>query len=79
MADVPADATMVISTTPADSLGAVAVMDVGEFTVNDLALNVPNRTAETLLKPLPVMLTAVPPAVPPVAGVMLATAGGLAV
>jgi hypothetical protein len=73
--DVPPGVTTVISTAPADPAGEVAVIEVAEFTVNEVALVVPNLTAETEVKPVPVMLTLVPPAVGPAFGLTAVTVG----
>jgi hypothetical protein len=54
-------------------------MEFDDVTVNDVAVEVPNMTAETPLKPLPEIVIEVPPAVPPVAGVTPDTVGALAV
>jgi len=46
-----------------------------EFTLNEVALVEPNLTAETDVKPVPVMVTVVPPAVGPALGLMAVTVG----
>ncbi len=53
------------STTPGDSAGVVAVIDVEEFTVNDCAATPPNSTVLTLVKFVPMIVTCVFPAVGP--------------
>jgi hypothetical protein len=58
----------VTSTVPADLAGELAVIDVAELTVNDVALVVPNFTAETLIRLEPVTVTLVPPPVGPALG-----------
>ena len=44
----------------------MAVIDDDESTVNDVAVMPPNSTTETWLKPVPLMVTLVPPSVLPV-------------
>jgi hypothetical protein len=67
------------STTPATSAGAVAVIWDDEFTVNAAAGTaeepVPNETAVTFARLLPLMTTVVPPAVEPAAGLTPLTLG----
>jgi hypothetical protein len=63
----------VTSTVEADIAGEVAVIEVAELTVNDVALVVPNFTAETLIRLVPVMVTLVPPAVGPELGLTAVT------
>ncbi len=62
--ELPIDVTTVISTVPAVCEGDVAVIDPEEFTVYE-PREPPNRTAETLLNPVPLMATPVPPSVVP--------------
>ena len=50
-------------------------MLVAEFTVKLVAGVLPNSTAVAPLKPVPLMVTEVPPAVVPLAGLMPVTAG----
>jgi hypothetical protein len=50
-----------MSTTPAASAGAVAVMDVAEFTVKDVACVPPKFTAVAPVRFVPVMVTVVAP------------------
>src|SRR5690242_467165 len=64
-----------MSTAPALPAGAVAVIDVEELTVNDVAAVLPNLTAVAPLKLVPVIATDVPPASGPAAGVTDVTAG----
>ena len=61
------------STVPAPA-GDVAVRLVAELYVT-LAATVPNATVDVLVNPVPVMVTAVPPATGPLAGEMLVTIG----
>ncbi len=49
------------------------MIDVSELTVNELALVVPNLTADAAVKPEPVMVTLVPPAVGPALGLTAVT------
>ena len=63
------------STDPEDPAGDTAVKVVDEVTVNDAAALEPNLTALTPLKPLPVTVTDVPPAVEPVFGLTEETVG----
>ena len=53
------------STVPAASGGEVAVIEVSELTVKDAAGTPPNVTAKAPVKPLPLIVTEVPPAVVP--------------
>jgi hypothetical protein len=78
-AEDPADVTTVTSTAPAACVGAMAVMEVGELTLNEVATDVPKRTDDTLVNPVPVMLTDVPPFVLPEVGPTPVTVGALAV
>ena len=48
--------------------GDVAVIDVPLVTVNDVALVAPNETAVALVKPVPVIVTLVPPTPGPAFG-----------
>ena len=68
VAEVPAALVAVMSTVPAASAGDVAVIWVSELTVKLVAAVLPKLTAVTLIKPVPVMVTDVPPAVVPAAG-----------
>ncbi len=57
------------STVPAKNfVGEMTVMEVADLTMNDVALVVPNFTAETLIRLVPVMVTLVPPALGPTLG-----------
>ena len=68
VAEVPAALVAVISTVPAASAGEVAVIWVSELMVKLVAAVLPKLTAVTLIKPEPVIVTDVPPAVVPAAG-----------
>ena len=65
----------VMSTTAAACGGAVAVIEVEEFTVKEVAGVVPKLTPVTLVKFVPVSVTTVPPAVVPDVGLIAVTAG----
>jgi hypothetical protein len=64
---VPFGVVTVTSTVPV-SLGEIAVIEVVELTVKLVALTEPKLTALVPLKPVPVMVTTVPPASGPLAG-----------
>jgi hypothetical protein len=55
--------------------GAVAVIEVSEFTVKFAAGMEPNETALAPVKPVPVIVTTVPPAVGPESGESPVTVG----
>ena len=74
-AEVPPGVVTVTSTVAADSGGAVAVMDTALLTVKDAAVVEPNATALAPVKPVPVMVTEVPPAVDPDVGASPVTVG----
>ncbi|CAM3245069.1 hypothetical protein JANLI_04620 [Janthinobacterium lividum] len=76
MALVPPVVVTRTSTVPVP-LGAVAVICVALLTVKPLAAVAPNVTAVVLLKPVPVMMTLVPPVAGPAVGEMLLTAGSV--
>jgi hypothetical protein len=59
----------------AASAGAVAVMEVSELTVKLVAPEVPKLTVLAPVKPVPVVVTTVPPAVLPELGETLVTVG----
>jgi hypothetical protein len=64
-----------ITSTVPEPAGAVAVIEVAEFTVKVEAAVVPNFTVLAPVKLVPVMVTEVPPAVDPVLGLTLVTVG----
>ena len=66
---VPSGRVTVILTTP-EPAGDVAVIWLAELTVNPVAAVLPNLTAVISVNPVPLIVTAVPPAVGPLAGVM---------
>jgi hypothetical protein len=72
---VPPVVVTVTLTVPADSAGDVAVMEVAEFTVTAVAVTVPNITVAPDRKPVPVIVTEVPPVVGPEVGLMAVTVG----
>ena len=55
--------------------GEVAVIDVAELTVKPVAAVAPNLTAVAPVKPVPVIVTLVPPAVGPAVGEIEVTVG----
>jgi len=65
-----------MSTIPAEPIGAVAVIEVALLTVKLAAPLEPKLTADAPVRLVPVMVTEVPPAVGPVAGETEVTAGG---
>src|SRR5436190_10532671 len=67
-----------MSTVPGVWAGATAVMEDCELTVNDVAFVPPNVTCVTLLNPVPVIVTLVPPEPVPVPGETLLTVGPVA-
>ena len=74
---VPPGVVTLISTVPVPA-GDVAVRLVADLNVT-FAARVSNVTVDALVNPVPVIVTAVPPAAGPVAGEMLVTVGGLEV
>ena len=75
---VPFGVVTVMSTTPADSDGETAVIEVAEVTVKLLALTEPNLTAVAAVRLVPVMVTVVPPFTGPLAGDTAVTLGASA-
>ena len=65
----------VTSTVPALPDGEVAVIEVVELTVTPVALAEPNWTVSPEAKPVPVIVTLVPPEVLPLAGLTPVTVG----
>src|SRR5579872_6045675 len=65
VAEVPAELVTVISTEPADSAGATAVIEVLEFVTKLVAATFPNLTAVMFVKLVPRIVTWFPPAVLP--------------
>ena len=74
MADVSPAVVTVISVTPTVPAGAVAVICVADSAVMVAVLD-PNRTVDPLVKPVPVMITEVPPPAGPELGLTLVTLG----
>ena len=77
VAEVPPTVITVTSTTPADSAGAVAVINVGLLTVKLVAAVVPKLTAVTPRRFAPVIATEVPPPSGPALGEMPVTVGAV--
>ncbi len=75
---VPAWVTTVTFTVPVPA-GETAVMLVAEFTVIPVAGTVPKFTEVAPAKPVPMIVTEVPPVVGPLAGPMPVTTGAAAV
>ena len=65
---MPAGVVTVMSTVPAASAGATAVICVAESTVKLVAAVLPKETAVAPVKLVPVMVTVVPPRVEPEPG-----------
>lgn len=75
---VPAGVVTVTSTAPTlVAAGAVAVIEVSLFTVNDDAATGPKSTAVAPVNPLPVTVTVVPPASGPLDGLTPVTTGAV--
>ena len=74
VADGPPGPVTVTSTVPAASAGLVAVISVAE-TITWVAAIVPKSTAVAVLKPVPMIVTEVPPAIGPAAGLTAVTVG----
>ena len=72
--DVPPAVVTLTSTVPVPA-GEVAVIDVAELTVKLVAAVAPNVTNVAPVKPVPVMVTVVPPAAGPDVGEIDATVG----
>ena len=75
VADVPLGVVTVISMVPATWAGAVAVICVALLTVNEVAAVPPKDTAVAPVKPVPVIITGVPPVIDPEVGETLVTTG----
>jgi hypothetical protein len=73
---VPPGVDTVISTTPTEPVGLVAVIWLSLFTVNTVADVLPNFAAVAPVRFVPVMVTCVPPETVPFVGVMLVIDGG---
>ena len=72
---VPLGVVTLISTVLADRAGEVTVRVLSLVTCRPVPEVVPNLTAVAPVNPVPVMVTAVPPAVDPLAGEMLVMVG----
>lgn len=79
MAEVPPAVVTVMSTVPAASAGETATTEVSDFTEMLVEEVVPNETAVAAVRPVPVIVTEVPPLVPPVVGLIAVTVGNGAV
>jgi hypothetical protein len=64
-----------MSTEPESPAGEVAVIELSELGVNEVAAVDPKSTAVTLVKPVPVIVTEVPPATGPTEGLTPVIAG----
>jgi hypothetical protein len=73
--EVPPGAVTVTSTVAADSAGEMAVMDVAVLFESPVAATAPNFTAVAPVKPVPVMVTELPPEVGPELGLTPVTVG----
>ncbi len=71
---VPPMVTTVTSTVPVP-MGDVAVIEVALTIVTPVAFVVPNFTAVAPVKPVPVIVTLVPPVAGPLAGLSTVTVG----
>jgi hypothetical protein len=74
-ADVPAGVVTVILTVPADPAGDVTLIEVGAKKVTAPADAEPNFTEESVVNPVPTMVTMVPPVVGPAVGLREVTTG----
>jgi hypothetical protein len=75
VADVPSAVVTVTATAPVPT-GATAVSEVGERNATLEAALEPKCTVEVGVKPVPVMVTLVPPPAGPVDGLRPVTVGG---
>jgi hypothetical protein len=75
VADVPPTGMVTVTSTIPVPAGEVAVICVDELTVKLVAAELPNWTAVAPLKPVPAMITLVPPAAGPRFGLRPVTAG----
>jgi hypothetical protein len=73
--DVATGVVAVISTVPALPAGLTAVMEVTELTVKLVAAVEPNLTDVAPARFVPVIVTDVPPPVPPAVGLTAVTVG----
>ena len=71
---MPRELTTVTSTVPVPT-GAIAVIEISLATINDTAGVAPKLTAVVLVKPVPVMVTLVPPKMLPTVGDIELTVG----
>ena len=77
LVDVPPAVVTLISTVPVPA-GAIAVIEVSELKLKPVASVAPNFTEVTPVKPLPAIVTDVPPAVGPAVGEIDVTVGAAA-
>jgi hypothetical protein len=75
VAEVPARVVTVMSTLPAEAAGDTAVIDDALTTVYEVAAVIPNFTPLAPVNPVPVIVTVVPPAGPPLVGAIPVTVG----
>ena len=73
--ELPPTSVTITSCGPAALAAVLAVISVAETTATEVAA-LPIVTVDPVRKPLPLILTEVPPAVGPWVGVMLSTLGG---
>ena len=73
--DVPPRLVTVTSIVPEVPAGEVAVIEPSSLIVNDSAAAEPKSTSVAPVKPDPVIVTEVPPAIGPAVGLMLVTVG----
>lgn len=72
---VPPGEVTVTSTVPAVPAGDVALIEVAELTTTPVAAVGPKATVESEVKPVPVMVTEVPPPGGPAVGLTALTVG----
>ena len=77
--DVPAGVVTVTSTLPVEPVGAIAVISELLSIANDVAVLLPKLTFVAPSNSSPFIVTAVPPVVGPLVGVIEETVGGVAV
>jgi hypothetical protein len=77
IADVPFGVVTLTSTVPAGAAGEIAVMVVELMTVTPVAALAPKWTAVAPVKPVPVMVTFVPPFTGPTFGLTFVTVGAV--
>ena len=75
MVEVPPAVVTRMSTVANRDTGETAVTCVGDTTVNEVASDAPNLTAVAPVRPVPLIVTVVPPATGPVFGEIEVMAG----